>query len=159
MIHYPVCLLGCKYISIGEKVGIGTRSVITAWDNYEGDTFSPEITIGNNVWIGDESHITVINSVKIGNNVLMGKKITITDNSHGNNTLEEVNTAPNKRQLYSKGPVIIEDNVWIGDKATILPGVHIGYGAVIAANTVVTKDVPTMAIVGGNPARLIKIIE
>lgn len=58
--------------------------------------------------------------------------------------------------LFSKGDVTIGDNVWIGDKATVLPGVTIGDGAVIAANTVVTHDVPAYSVVGGNPARIIK---
>ena len=61
---------------------------------------------------------------------------------------------PIKRKIYSKGPVIIGKNVWIGDKATTLPGVTIGDGAVIGANTVVTKDVPPFCIVVGNPATI-----
>lgn len=62
------------------------------------------------------------------------------------------------RPLYSRGPVIIGDNVWIGDKATILPGVTVGEGAVIAANAVITKDVPAFSMVAGNPAIIIKQI-
>lgn len=58
--------------------------------------------------------------------------------------------------MVSKGPVIIGKNVWIGDKATILPGVTIGEGAVIAANSVVSKNVPPFSVVGGIPARIIK---
>ncbi|MDR2406844.1 MAG: sugar O-acetyltransferase, partial [Bacteroidales bacterium] len=57
------------------------------------------------------------------------------------------------------GSVVIEDNVWIGDKVTILPGVHIGYGSIIGANAVVTKDVPANCVVGGNPAKIIKVIK
>ena len=60
------------------------------------------------------------------------------------------------RFVTSKGPVIIGNNVWIGDKATVLPNVTIGDGAVIAANAVVTKDVPPYSIVAGNPAKVIK---
>ena len=70
--------------------------------------------------------------------------------------LETLHIPPIKRPIYSKGPVIIGDNVWIGDKATILPGVTIGDGAVIAANAVVTKDVPAFCVAAGNPARIIK---
>ena len=66
---------------------------------------------------------------------------------------------PQKRPLYSKGAVFIGDNVWIGDKATILPGVKIGEGAVVAANAVVTKDVPAYSMVAGNPAKVIKQIK
>ena len=61
------------------------------------------------------------------------------------------------RPTTSKGRVVIGNNVWIGDKATILPGVTIGDGAIIAANAVVTKDVPQYSVVGGNPAKVIKI--
>ena len=63
---------------------------------------------------------------------------------------------PNDRDVVSKGPVVIGNNVWIGDKATILPGVTIGDGAVIAVNAVVTKDVPVYSVAAGNPARIIK---
>ncbi len=60
------------------------------------------------------------------------------------------------RPVKSKGSIVIGDNVWIGDKATILPGVIIGDGAVIAANAVVSKDVPAYCVAGGNPAKIIK---
>ena len=53
-------------------------------------------------------------------------------------------------------PFVIEDNVWIGINSTILPGLRIGNGAVVGAGSVVTKDVPAMTIVAGNPARIIK---
>ena len=59
-------------------------------------------------------------------------------------------------EAFSKGDIIVEDDVWIGQNAIILSGVHIGQGAVIAAGAVVTKDVPPYAIVGGNPAKVIK---
>jgi len=59
-------------------------------------------------------------------------------------------------EAYSKGNIIVDDDVWIGYAATIMSGVHIGQGAVIAANSLVTKDVPPYAIVGGIPARVIK---
>jgi acetyltransferase-like isoleucine patch superfamily enzyme len=89
----------------------------------------------------------------------MGEGVTIVDSSHGHNTLEEADIAPSKRKLYSKGGVIIDDNVWIGDKATILAGVHIGYGAIIGANAVVTKDIPKYSIAVGNPARILSRVE
>lgn len=149
-------LLGLKYISIGKNSSIGKFATLTAWDKFQNQTFFPEISIGNNVQIGDFSHITCINRITIGNNVLTGKNVLITDNSHGQSVAEQACIAPAKRPLYSKGPVVIEDNVWIGEKTSILPGVNIGYGAIIGANSVVTKDVPAFSVVGGNPARLIK---
>ena len=65
----------------------------------------------------------------------------------------------NVRAMYSKGPIVIEDNVWIGEMVCILPNVKIGKGSIIGANAVVTKDIPAHALAGGNPAKVIKIIE
>lgn len=157
-INSPIELKGGKYISIGSYSGIGSNTILTAWDSYMGKSYTPEITIGNNVWIGEDCHITSINNISIGNGVLLGKKITITDNSHGDIDVESLKLPPTERKLVSKGQVIIEDNVWIGDKATILPNVTIGRNSIIGANSVVTKNVPMNCVVAGNPARIIKQI-
>ena len=107
--------------------------------------------------IGDDCHITSSNKIVIGDNVLFGKKVTVTDNSHGRcDNLDELSFHPIIRDVFSKGAVIIKDRVWIGDKATILPGVTIGEGAIVGANSVVTKDVPDNCIVAGIPAKIIK---
>lgn len=155
-LNRSMVLLNPCYISIGMRTTVGARTVLTAWDNYGDDRFTPEIIIGDNASIGSDCHITAINRIIIGNGVLTGKKITITDNSHGSTTSDQLDTPPMKRRMVSAGPVIIDDNVWIGDKATILPGVHIGRGAIIAANAVVTCNVPAGCIVGGVPAKIIK---
>lgn len=148
-------LIGSQYISIGNSK-IGKEAILTAYDYVAGHSFTPEITIGEDCNIGEFCHITAINSITIGNGVLTGRWVTITDNSHGQTTFEDLQIPPLKRKPYSKGPVVIGNNVWIGDKATILPGITIGDGAVIGAGSVVTKDVPAMSIVGGNPAKVIK---
>lgn len=153
------CLKGAKYITIGEGCAIEKNVQLTAWDKFLDQKFNPEIIFGNNCSIGEDGHITAINSIHIGNNVRMGKKVLITDNSHGNSSPEELETAPNHRPLYSKGPVVIEDNVWIGEKASIMPGVRIGRCSTIAANAVVTKDVPPYCIVAGVPARVVKTVK
>ncbi len=150
---------GEKYFTIGEGCYFGKMAVLTAWDEYEEESFTPEIKIGKECNFGDYLHLTCINRIVIGNTVLTGRWVTITDNGHGNTDDETLRIPPAKRPLVSKGPVIIGNNVWIGDKATILPGVTIGDGAVIAANTVVSKDVPPFSVVAGNPARIIKSYE
>jgi len=159
VVQKKIYLTGGKYISIGNETCIGTNTVLSAWDKYGPDSFTPIINIGDNVSIGDDSHITAINKIIIGNNVLTGKKITITDNSHGKSNLESLLTPPELRLLYSSGPVYIEDGVWIGDKVTILPNVRIGRNSIIGANAVVTKDIPANCVAGGIPAKVIKIIE
>lgn len=150
-------ICGEKYITIGKGTDFGKQMVLTAWDQYDDDTFSPAIHIGERCHFGDYVHITAINHITIGDDVLTGRWVTITDNSHGATDLDTLHTAPIDRHLVSKGPVVIGDKVWIGDKATILPGVTIGEGAIIAANAVVTKDIPAYTVVAGNPAKTVKL--
>jgi acetyltransferase-like isoleucine patch superfamily enzyme len=155
-IKYPINIIGGKYITIGKKTSISRYGVITAWDKYMNSIFTPQIIIGDNVSIGEYCHITAINKIVIGNGVLTGRWVTITDNSHGRTDIEQFYMPPLKRELYSPGTVIIDDNVWIGDKVTILPNVHIGKNVIIGANTVVTKDIPPNSIACGVPAKIIK---
>ena len=93
----------------------------------------------------------------IGDNFLSGKWVTIVDNGHGE-TNQELLESPSQRKLFSKGPVIIGKNVWLGDKVTVLPGVTIGDGVVVGANSVVTKDIPAYSVACGNPAKVIKTL-
>lgn len=155
---YPYQIKGEKYISIGKGTTIHKGVILTAWDKYGQQIFNPSIVIGENTNIGEYAHITACKEIIIGNNVLTGRRILISDNSHGNLSKEEIDIPPIQRPLHVKGSVIIEDNVWIGERACILSGVHIGKGAIIAANAVVTHDVPAATIVGGVPAKIIKSI-
>jgi|APMI01.1.fsa_nt_gi lipopolysaccharide O-acetyltransferase len=118
-----------------------------------------KLFIGNNVSVGEHVHIAVSNKVRIADHVLMGSRILITDHNHGSYKGENSSnpmTIPQQREIISEGPVIIEENVWIGDGAVILPNVTIGKGSVIGANSVVVKSVPENCIVGGIPAKIIK---
>lgn len=152
-------LMGQEYISIGNFVTIGKGTQLTAWKKFREQTFNPEIILGDNCSIGEDSHITAINSIRLGNNVRLGKKILITDNAHGASSAELLDIAPNYRPLFSKGAVIIDDNVWIGEKASIMPGVHVGKGVIIAANSVVTHDIPAYSVVAGTPAKIVKYLK
>lgn len=106
-----------------------------------------------------DCHISAINKVLIGNNVLMASFVYISDHSHGNvNDMDGVVEHPLERPLYSKGPIIIEDDVWLDEKVSVMPGVHIGRGAIIGANSVVTKDIPAYAVAVGAPAKVIKML-
>lgn len=159
LVTYPVSMLkGGKNISLGENVFIGKNIVLTAWTRYRDRKYNPQIVIGNGTSIGDDCHITSTNRIQIKNNVLIGRRVLITDNSHGLCTYEDLLIEPLNRDLYSKGEIVIEDNVWIGEKATILPGVRIGKGTVVAANSVVTKDIPAYTVVAGCPAKVVKML-
>lgn len=157
--HNKLTLHGEQYIRIQEKSSFGYGCILTAWDNYTSvQKLSPSINIGKDSHFGEYNHITAINSITIGNGVLTGRWVTITDNAHGKSDYENLCIKPHKRNLYSKGPVIIENNVWIGDKVSIMPNVKIGESSVIAANSVVTKDIPPFSVAAGIPAKVIKTI-
>ncbi len=158
VIEEKVVLKGEEFISIGEGCNIGKRTIISAWKYYQNQTYNPEIKIGNNVSIGNDCHITSINKIVIDNCVLIGTKVTISDNSHGDTNIETLLLPPEKRNLYSKGPVIIEKNVWVGDKVTILPNVTIGENTIIGANSVVTKSIQSNVVACGNPAIITKYL-
>lgn len=151
-------LVGGQYIAIKEKCSLGKSGVLTAWSYYANEFFSPEIIIGANCSIGDYFHVSAVNSIRIGENVLIGRWVTIVDNAHGEINKDIILIAPIKRKLYSKGPIVISDNVWIGDKSTVLAGVTIGRNSIVGANSVVTRDVPPNCIVAGSPAKIIKMI-
>lgn len=158
-VNLPNQLKGLEYISIDEGSSIGKGGILTAWDSYEGEKFYPNIKIGKNCNIGEFCHITACNRIVIGDNLLTGRYVYISDNAHGRSSIEELSIHPSKRKLYSKGSVVIGNNVWIGESAMILAGVTIGDGAIIGSNSVVTHDVPAYSVAGGIPARVIKILQ
>lgn len=111
------------------------------------DLRSPyRIEIGENCNINKKCVLDGRGGVKIGNNVDIAQEVNIWTEEHDYNSPDFIST---------ENPVVIEDYVWIASRATILPGVTIGRGAVVACGAVVTKDVPPLAIVAGIPARII----
>jgi acetyltransferase-like isoleucine patch superfamily enzyme len=117
-----------------------------------------KLRLGNHVQLNDNVHIVAAKSVSIGNDVLMASKIFISDCVHGSYSGSENSdpmTSPDERPLYT-APVVIDDRVWLGDNVVIMPGVHVGEGAVIGASSVVTADIPANTIAVGAPARVIK---
>lgn len=108
------------------------------------------ITIGNNVFINSGCRFQDQGGITIGDRALIGHNVVLATLNH--------DIRPSRRASMLPAPIIIEENVWSGANATILPGITIGKNAVIAAGAVVTKDVPENAIVGGIPAIVIKHI-
>jgi acetyltransferase-like isoleucine patch superfamily enzyme len=148
-----------KYIAIGDNFSALDRFRIEAWDKYHGQEFAPSIVIGDNVVFNTDIHIGCIQSITIGDNCLFASRIFITDHHHGEPTAEMLKLAPLYRPLVTKGPVIIEDNVWVGAGVAIMPNVTIGKNSIIATNSVVTKNVPANSVVAGVPAKVIKNIK
>lgn len=113
-----------------------------------------QLIIGNDVNFSDWVHVGALASVTIGDGCLVGSKVLIIDHSHGT-PADIVLTTPHRpdaRLLYSKGPVILEDNVWLGDAVVVLPGVRIGSNAIVGANSVVNRDIPSNTVWAGCPA-------
>ena len=113
--------------------------------------FSPKCTLGDFSGIGKRSEIQ--GPTYIGKNVMMGPECRVYTNNHAHSRID----IPMREQGFSETqPVYIGDDVWIGARVIILPGVRIGKGVIIGAGAVVAKDVPDYAIVGGVPAEVKK---
>lgn len=151
---------GQKNVSIGNHTIIQAHSILGCWVKYGEQEFpNASITIGNECSIGEYNHITACNKITIGDGLLTGRYVIISDNSHGGLSEEEAQIAPANRELKSKGEVVIGNNVWIGEKVTVLAGVHIGNNVIVAANSVVTKDIPDNCMAAGVPAKVVKEME
>ena len=160
--QYPLRLQGggSKRIRIGARTCIQAYSVLGSWDRYGKDEhYEPEIIIGSDCNIGEFCHITAINKITIGDGLLTGRFVYIGDNAHGGMSIEESLIPPIKRQLKSKGEIVIGRNVWIGDKVTILGGVTIGDNVIIGANSVVTHDVSSNSVIAGVSSKEIKSLD
>ena len=155
IIRFPIDIRGKKFIQVskGFTTGVGCR--IEAYPK----TDKKVLFFGENFQMNDYVHITAMESVKIGNNVLLASKIYISDCSHGSYSGDEndsyPDSIPHDRPLSSK-PVAIEDNVWLGEFVSVLPGVTIGKGSIVGANSVVSKNLPPYVIAVGTPAKPIK---
>ena len=145
---------GCKLYRVGN-FSIGKNTSIMSDCVLEGDN-KGQCIIGDGVSLGEYSHITCANRIVIGDGLLTGRFVLITDNGHGRGVIEERDIYPLAREVYSKGEIVIGKNVWLGDKVTILPGVHLGDNVIVGANSVVTRDFPSDVVIAGNPAQIIK---
>lgn len=115
---------------------------------------SDKIEIGDNVYFGYGGVYYGFGGIKIGSGTIIAHKVEILTRNH-NYDSDILNSIPYDK-VYILKPVIIEENVWVGSHVLITPGVSIGEGAVIGMGAVLTKDVPPYAVVGGNPAKIIK---
>ena len=130
---------------------IGHGTVLNTLDG--GGLTDSTLTVGQDSFIGEYNNIRCAGcAVTIGRNCLIAQFVSIVGSNHG-----LALGRPMINQPWEGGPVIIDDDVWVGAGATILPGVSIGSGAVVAAGAVVTKDVAPYAVVGGIPARVLTV--
>lgn len=141
-------------IFIYKAGNITVNGKIHILDNVELQS-AGQINFGNGCSINSYSRIVALEKISLGERVVLAQFVTIVDHDH---STKIINGKLNVEKIETS-PIYIGNYVWIGDKATITKGVSIGDNVVIAANSVVTKDIPSNCIAGGIPAKVIKYIE
>lgn len=114
--------------------------------------YGRHISMGENVYCNMDCLFLDVNTITIGNNVMFGPRVSLYTAGH------PIDAEVRISDLEFGLPIVIEDNVWVGGSATILPGVTVGKNSIVASGAIVTKDVPANCIVGGNPARVLREI-
>ena len=132
----------------------GRNVVFDPFGSYSFET----IEIGHDVFIGPGAVFQASDSgIRIGNKVMFGPRVTIMGGDHNSGVIGRFMIEVKEKRPEDDQPVVIEDDVWVGASATILKGVRVCRGSIVAAGAVVTRDVPCYAVVGGVPARIIKM--
>lgn len=153
-------ILGRSHIRLGPDFHardfVWLEAVVSYTERGDGEQFQPQLTIGASARLSDQVHIACLDRVTIGDHLLCGSRILISDHAHGaygsGAAASDPATAPAQRPLASTAPVVIGDNVWLGDGVAVLAGADIGNGCVIGANAVVTGRIPAGTIAVGAPA-------
>jgi lipopolysaccharide O-acetyltransferase len=157
LMRRPVYIRGRRWIALGPNFTCGRGLRMDAFG--DSSTTGSLIHIGSDVAMNDYVHIGAVESVSIGDRVLIASKVFISDHDHGSYgegcLHSDPRIAPSDRPL-SAAPVIIEDDVWLGEFVSVLAGVRIGKGAIIGTMSTVARNIPPYSIAVGSPARVIK---
>jgi lipopolysaccharide O-acetyltransferase len=156
LVRRPAYIRGKRWIRVGAGFTTGRALRMEAFP--AGRSSRIRIDIGHHVQLNDNVHIAAVDRVQIGNHVLIASKVFISDHNHGaySGAGQQSPLVPPAERVLDARPVSIEDNVWIGEFVSVLPGVRIGQGSVIGTMSVVTRDIPPFSIAVGSPARVIK---
>lgn len=141
-----------RYITLGNKVLIGHHARIEGVSEYGRDRYAPSITIGNNVSIQQNLHLTAGGNLTIGDNTAIAANVTISDIIHG---YQDINLPPEKQSLSIK-ETLIGENCKLFNNVVILPGTKLGKHNIIGANSVVSGTYPDYVVIAGSPAKIIK---
>jgi len=138
-------------VEFGDNVTVGRGAQIRP-SGYYGRDVGVGLSVGSDSNVGPQAYIGASGGIRIGNHVLMGPGVIILSEEH----IFSDPGQPTKAQGVRPVPTVIEDNVWIGARVTVLGGSRVGTGSVIAAGAVVRDDVPTNTVVAGVPARVVR---
>jgi acetyltransferase-like isoleucine patch superfamily enzyme len=149
--HCEINGLSQKGLVFGDKVTIGSYAIIRPTNLYGGEA-GVGLKVGNNSSIGPYGYIGCSGYIEIGDNVMISPRVSIYSENHNFSETD----VPLIEQGVTRSFVKIEDDCWIAANSVILAGVTVGKGSVVAAGSIVTKDVPPYSIVAGNPAQVIR---
>ena len=149
----PTMIRGHEHIEVGEEVIVLPGCVVSVVTEHLGRSYDPRLRIGHGVRIGCDAFIACCGSVEIQDRVLTADRVFIGDTFHG---YRDASLAVGDQPLADPRPVTIETGAFLGIGSAVLPGVTVGEGACVAANAVVTKDVPPRSLAVGNPARIVR---
>lgn len=140
-------------IHIGRNIWFGPRACLSVAERLRGEEFEPVLRFGDDCDISTDLFVSCLGEITIGNRVGLGTRVYIGDSF---TDYSDPDAMPEDMKFAEPKPVRIEDGAIVGAGAAVLPGVTIGARAIVAANAVVTRDVPPRAVVLGNPARTIR---
>lgn len=149
----PNCVQGAAHVRIGARTRIGAGAYIAAITSHAGDSFNPQVRIGDDIYIGSHFHLASVSRVEIGDACVLSDYVYMADVAHG---LDPAAGAIMDQPLIRAGDIVLGYSTFVGYRATILPGVTLGQHCVVGGGSVVTKSFPEYSMVAGNPARLIK---
>ena len=153
VLMYPIRLKGEERIAIGDHVFIGSGSWLQTLPDRENKSVA--VSIGKGTSFAGACVISAVRSVTLEENVLLARNVYISDHIHKYSNRD----IPVMTQGLDKIlPVLIKRGAWLGQNAVVCPGVTIGVGAVVGANSVVTKSIPDYCVAAGAPARVLKTI-
>jgi len=153
VLMYPIRLQGETRIAIGDRVFIGPGSWLQALP--DGENNSVAVSIGKGTSVAGACVISAVRSVQLEDNVLLARNVYISDHMH---KYSDTETPVMSQGVERIKPVLVKRGAWLGQNVVVCPGVTIGTGAVIGANSVVIQDIPDFSVAVGAPARVVKTI-
>ena len=150
----PVRIVGEKRIAIGDGVFLGAGCCLQALP--DSDDQSVALFIGSGTSVAGRCVISAVRSVRLEENVLLARNVYISDHSH---RFDQTDLPILSQGIAKIRPVLIKKGAWLGQNVVVCPGVTIGAGSVIGANSVVNQDVPDFSLAAGAPARIIRQIQ
>jgi acetyltransferase-like isoleucine patch superfamily enzyme/acyl carrier protein len=151
VLQLPIRLSGQHRIAIGSNGFVGANSWLQVLEEDGADQIA--ISIGDGVSIAGLCVLSAVGSIRIGHNVSFARNVYIADHTH---LYDDPSSPVLEQGVTASEPVEIGDGAWLGENVLVLPGVRIGRGAVISANSVVNQDIPDHCVAAGSPARVVR---